>query len=95
MRADLLGDNAALLKDNLPCSVLFFNDRAVDVTLPNFVVLEVVSTEQGVRGATSGNVLKPPKVETGAEIGVPLFINQGDVIRIDTRTKEYVERVKR
>jgi elongation factor P len=95
VRAELLGDNADLLKDNLPVQVLFFNDRAVDVTLPNFVILEVVSTEPGVRGDTSGNVLKPAKMETGAEIGVPLFINAGDILRIDTRTREYVERVKR
>jgi elongation factor P len=95
VRVDLLGDGHDLLKDNLPVTVMFFNERAVGVTMPNFVILEVTGTEQGVRGDTSGNVNKPATVETGAEIGVPLFINKGDFIRIDTRTHEYVERVNK
>jgi elongation factor P len=79
----------------MPVTVLFFNERAVGVTLPNFVILEITATEQGVRGDTSGNVTKPSTVETGATINVPLFINKGDFIRIDTRTHEYVERVNK
>lgn len=93
--ADIVGDNHDLMMDNLSCSVLFFNERAVDVTLPNFIEVEVVETEPGARGDTTGNVNKPAKVSTGAEVGVPLFINEGDVIKVDTRTKQYVERVKR
>ncbi|WP_428262937.1 elongation factor P [Haliangium sp.] len=92
---DIVGDNHDLMMDNLPCAVLFFNDRAVDVSLPNFIEVEVTHTEPGARGDTSGNVTKPATVTTGAEVQVPLFINEGDVLKIDTRTKQYVERVKR
>ncbi len=91
----VVGDDADLLKDNLSCTVLFFNERAVGVSLPNFVVLEVTGTEPGARGDSSGNVTKPATVETGAEVHVPLFINEGDLLKIDTRTKAYVERVKK
>jgi elongation factor P len=92
---EVVGDDHDLLKDSLECTVLFFNDRAVGVTLPTFVVLEVVETEPGARGDSTGNVTKPAKVETGAEVQVPLFINEGDFLKIDTRTKSYVERVKK
>ena len=91
--AEMVGKAADLMKDNLPCTVLFFNERAIDVTLPTFVFLEVTASEPGVRGDTSGNVQKPATVETGAEVMVPLFIRVGDMIKIDTRTHEYVERV--
>ncbi len=93
--AELIGQPADLLKDNLACTVLFFNDRPVDVTLPTFVFLEVTAAEPGVRGDTSGNVTKPATLETGAEVGVPLFINIGDMLKIDTRTHSYVERVNK
>jgi len=93
--ASLIGPSSDLMKDNLPCTVLFFNERPVDVTLPTFVFLEVTASEPGVRGDTSGNVTKPATVETGAEIQVPLFIRIGDTIKIDTRTHEYVERVNK
>lgn len=91
--ADLIGPAHNLMKDNLPCTVVFFNERPVDVTLPTFVHLEVTASEPGVRGDTSGNVQKPATVETGATVSVPLFIRVGDTIKIDTRTQEYVERV--
>ncbi len=93
--ADMVGKAADLMKDNLPCTVLFFNDRAIDVQLPTFVFLEITASEPGVRGDTSGNVQKPATVETGAEVSVPLFIRVGDTIKIDTRTHEYVERVNK
>ena len=92
---DILGDDHDLLKDNIEVQVLFFNDRAVGVTLPTFVVLRVTSTETGAVGNTAaGNVTKPAIVETGATVQVPLFINEGDLLKIDTREKAYVERVK-
>jgi elongation factor P len=91
--AEVVGDDHDLLKDNLKVMVLFFNERAVGITLPTFVVLRVTSTEPGARGDTTGNVLKPAIMETGATIGVPLFIKEGDTLKIDTRTKSYVERV--
>jgi elongation factor P len=92
---ELIGPAVNLMKDNLPCTVLFFNERAVDVTLPTFVFLEITASEPGVKGDTSGNVQKPATVETGATVGVPLFIRVGDVIKVDTRTQEYVERVSK
>jgi elongation factor P len=92
---DLIGEPADLMKDNMPCNVLFFNERPVDISLPTFVFLEVTASEPGVRGDTSGNVTKPATVETGASIAVPLFINIGDMIKIDTRTHSYVERVNK
>ena len=91
--SDMVGDAADLMKDNLPCTVLFFNERPVDVQLPTFVFLEVTASEPGVRGDTSGNVQKPATVETGAMVMVPLFIRVGDMLKVDTRTHEYVERV--
>lgn len=93
--AETLGDDSDMLKDNLDVTVLFFNERAVGVTLPNFIIVKVTHCEPGARGDTSGNVTKPATVETGAIVQVPLFINEGDVLKIDTRSREYVERVAR
>ncbi len=92
--AEVVGKAHDLLMDNLECTVLFFNDRAVDISLPNFIVATVVSTEPGMRGDSTGNVLKPATIEPGAEIGVPLFINEGDKLKVDTRDRSYVERHK-
>src|SRR5262245_16603888 len=89
----VVGDDWKFLKDNLEVQVLFFNERPVGVTLPNFVAVKITHCEPGVRGDTSGNVTKPATVETGAVVGVPLFVKQGETIRIDTRTGEYIERV--
>jgi elongation factor P len=94
VRSEIVGDDADLMKDNLACAVLFFNDRAVGVSLPTFIEAVITSTEPGARGDSSGNVTKPAIIETGAEIHVPLFINEGDLIKVDTRTKDYVERLK-
>jgi elongation factor P len=93
--AEIIGDDHDLMKDNLNVSVLFFNERAVGVTLPNFVLLRVTGTETGAVGNTAaGNVTKPAVLETGATVQVPLFINEGDLLKVDTREKSYVERVK-
>jgi elongation factor P len=91
---DTVGDNWQWLKDNMVCQVTFYNGRPLDVALPNFVELKIVSSEPGARGDTSGNVLKPATLETGAVVGVPLFVNQGETIKIDTRSGSYLERVK-
>jgi elongation factor P len=93
VNATVVGDDARFLKDNLEVTVLFFNDRPVGITLPNFVVLKITKCEPGVRGDTSGNVTKPAELETGATIGVPLFLKEGESVRIDTRTGEYMERI--
>jgi len=85
-----------LMKEGQEVEVLFEaeSERPILVELPQFVVLEVTYAEPGVRGDTANNVTKLAKVETGAEVAVPLFVNIGEKIRVDTRTHEYVERVK-
>lgn len=82
------------LKEATICSVMLFNGRPISITPPNHVVLKVEYCEPGVRGNTATNVTKPAKVETGAEMTVPNFVEIGDLIKIDTRTGEYIERVK-
>ncbi len=93
MTADVVGDDRAYLLDNLDCDVLLYNERAVGVSLPSHVVMEVVECEPGVKGDTATNVTKGATVQTGATIQVPLFIKQGEKIKVDTRTGAYVERV--
>ena len=90
---DILGDLRFFLVEELACEVLFYNDRPIEVTLPNFIEKEIVYTEPGARGDTATNVLKPAKIDTGYEVQVPLFVNQGDIIKIDTRTGAYSDRV--
>lgn len=94
LHESVLGGQRFFLLEDLECEVLFYNGRAMNVTLPAFVIKKIVETEPGARGDTATNVLKPAKIDTGFEIGVPIFINQGDSIRIDTRVGKYVERVK-
>lgn len=81
------------LKENMFASIKFYKGSAFAVEAPNFVELEVTQTEPGVKGNTATNALKPATVETGAQVMVPFFINEGDVIRIDTRTGDYMARV--
>lgn len=94
IQADVLGDDARFLLENLEVGVLFHNDKPVTVTLPNFVEIEVADTEPGVKGDTVTGARKAATMSTGAVINVPLFIERGEKLRIDTRTGEYVERVK-
>jgi len=89
---DMLGDNVDLLKEGM-ISVQFHDGKVIAANLPNHVDLEVVETDPGFRGDTATNVQKPAKLETGATISVPLFINPGDKVRIDTRDRKYVSRV--
>ena len=86
-------ENFKFCKENEICKLLSYKGKVFSVEIPNFIELEVTETEPGFKGNTATNTLKPAKVETGAEIRVPLFINEGDKIRIDTRTGEYMERV--
>ena len=88
----VLSDNFKFVKENMECKVLSHKEVVFGVEPPMFVNLEVTETEPGIRGNTATNVTKPATVETGAEIRIPLFVDQGDVIRIDTRTGEYVDR---
>lgn len=88
----VLGDNFRFVKENMICKVLSYKGNVFGVEPPNFVELEVTETEPGVKGDTATNVTKPATLETGAEIKVPIFINEGEKIRVDTRTGEYMER---
>ena len=87
-----LSDNFKFVKENMICKVLSYKGKVFGVEPPTFVELEITDTEPGIKGDTATNATKPATVETGAEIKVPLFINTGDRIRIDTRTCEYMER---
>jgi elongation factor P len=91
---DQLGDNKSFLIDNMEVEVLFFDSRPIDITLPMFVNLEVTRADPWAKGDTSGNDTKPVVVETGYELQVPPFVEEGDRIQIDTRSGEYVTRVK-
>jgi elongation factor P len=88
-----MGDALNYLEEGLPCQVVFYNDRAISVELPNTVVREIIYTEPAVRGDTSGKVLKPAKIATGFEVRVPLFCAIGDKIEIDTRSGDYLRRI--
>jgi elongation factor P len=94
LTAEQVGDAWKFLKDGLECTVMAFNNNPIAVTPPNHVVLRVEYAEPTAKGNTATNVQKPVKVETGAEIGAPAFVNTGDYLRIDTRTGEYIERAK-
>ena len=89
-----LGDAALYLQEGLEVSVLLYNGRAIDIDLPNFIESEIVECEPGVKGDTVQGGTKPAKIETGAVVQVPLFVNQGERIKVDTRTGEYSSRVK-
>ena len=92
INASVLGSNFKFVKENMVCKVLSYKGSVFGVEPPLFVELLVTDTEAGFKGDTATNATKPAKLETGAEIKVPLFIEEGDMIRIDTRTGEYLER---
>jgi elongation factor P len=89
-----MGDGAKWLKDGDTCQMMLYNGHPLSVTPPNFTELRIVDTDPGVRGDTSGGGGKPATLETGAVVRVPLFVNIDEVIRVDTRSGEYVSRVK-
>ena len=91
--ANKLGDNFKFVKENEMCRLSSIKGEVFSVEPPTFVELAVVATEPGVRGDTATNVTKPATLETGAVVKVPIFINEGEVLKIDTRTGDYVERV--
>lgn len=89
---DVLGDAFRFVKENMECKILSYKGNVFGIEPPNFVELQITETDPGFKGDTATNATKPAKLETGAEIKVPLFINEGEMIRIDTRTGEYMER---
>ena len=92
---ELLKDQTYFLIEDMDCEILFFRGRPVEVQLPVFVEKEIARTDPGARGDTATNVTKSAWMDNGYEVQVPLFLNEGDVIRIDTRTGEYRERVRK
>jgi elongation factor P len=94
LSAEQVGDVWKFLKEATECTLMVYNNNPIAVTPPNHVVLRVEYCEPTVKGNTATNVQKPVKLETGAEIGAPAFVNTGDYLRVDTRTGEYIERAK-
>lgn len=92
INSDKLSDNFKFVKENVVCKVLSYKGVVFGVEPPLFLDLQIVKTDPGFKGDTATNTLKPATLETGAEIRVPLFINEGETIRVDTRTGEYLER---
>jgi len=93
LSTDLLGDALKYLKENMIIGVQFYAGAPIGVELPNFVELVIVETDPGLRGDTASGGTKPAKLETGAVVQVPLFVQEGEKIRVDTRTHQYLERV--
>ncbi len=94
LNEEQVGDARAFLKENTVCSLLFFDGKAIGISLPNFVDLKITEAEPWVRGDTASGDTKPATLETGHVVQVPPFIEEGELVRIDTRTGQYVERVK-
>ena len=92
INADKLSDNFKFVKEIIDCKILSYKGVVFGVEPPTFLELQVTKTDPGFKGDTATNTLKPATLETGAEIKVPLFINEGEMIRVDTRTGEYLER---
>ena len=95
LQEDAVGDAAKWLIEQMEVQVLFYKDRAINIDLPYFVELEITYCEPGIKGNTATGSTKTATVSTGATVQVPLFVEQGEWIKIDTRTSEYVERVKK
>lgn len=93
VESENMGDALSYLEEGMTAEVVFYEGKAISVELPTSVEREITWTEPAVKGDTSGKVLKPAKIATGFEVGVPIFVNQGDRIEIDTRTGEYRKRV--
>ena len=92
---DQLGDSRNFLKENTKCDVLFFDNKPIDVALPNFIELKITKADPWIKGDTASGDSKPATLETGYVVQVPPFVEEGEIIKIDTRTGNYVERVKR
>ncbi len=95
MSKDQIGESKAFLKENTVCNVLLFDGNPIDISLPNFVELVITESEPWAKGDTAAGSTKPATLETGHIVQVPPFVNEGETIRIDTRTGAYVERVKK
>lgn len=94
MDEDDVGDASQYLTENMEVDMELYEGKPINLIMPNFVVLEVTFTEPGLKGDTVSNTTKPATLETGASVQVPLFVNQGEKIKVDTRSNTYIERVK-
>ena len=92
---DSIGDKVKFLKDNSEVTAYYYKDEVLYVNLPNFMEYKITHTEPGIKGDTAKSGTKPATIDTGAQINVPLFVDEGDVIKVDTRTGSYVERVNK
>jgi len=92
---NLLGDGIKYLQDNMVVETILYNDQVVKVEVPNFIIATIIEADPGIKGDSSRAGYKPAKIETGASVQVPLFIGQGETIKVDTRTGVYVERVNK
>ena len=92
---DSMGDKAKFLKDNIEVNAYYYKDVILFVNLPNFVEYRIIHTEPGIKGDTAKSGTKPATIDSGAQINVPLFVDSGDLIKVDTRTGGYVERVNK
>lgn len=93
IKGDILGESAGFLKEGMECKLTFYDGEPIDIELPTSVDLKVITAETAIRGDTATGVTKKVKVETGISVQVPNFVKEGDTIRVDTRTGEYVTRV--
>ena len=94
VQKEAVGDDAGFLTDGIEVSIIIYKGNPVSISLPPHITVQVTETEPGVRGDTATNVTKPAKISTGATVPVPLCVNQGDWIRVDTRSRSYLERTK-
>jgi elongation factor P len=94
VQKEAVGDDAGFLIDGIEVQITIYRGNPVGISLPPHIVVQVVETEPGVRGDTATNVTKPAKISTGASVAVPLFINNGEWIKVDTRSRSYIERAK-
>ena len=92
---DIIGESVNYLKENIDTQMMIFKGNPVGIEIPTFVELEVTQTDPGMKGDTATGATKPATLETGMVVQVPLFINEGDFLKIDTRTGDYIERVKK
>ncbi|MCP4913879.1 MAG: elongation factor P [Oligoflexia bacterium] len=95
LRNEQVGDDKYYLQEGIKLDVLYYNQKPISIEVPNFVELEVTETDPGLKGDTAQGGLKKAIMETGLQVNVPLFIKQGEILKIDTRTNEYVERVNK
>jgi elongation factor P len=92
---EMVGDNSKWMKDGIVCRINFLDDQPLSLEVPNFLELLITETAPGVKGDTVSGSGKPATLETGAVVQVPFFVDQGDIIRVDTRTSQYLDRIKR